>query len=94
MTIDTKNLRVLAENALPAPWEAPDATVPYNSRRELKDAMTPTVVIGLLDALERKDALLKQAEEAVRAFLIGNEISASEAPEWWSTIEAITKEQA
>lgn len=96
MTIDTKNLRVLAEAATPGPWAygtfhrllvvpvvngLPDkhdaiadlgaGAIPWkDAEREYQNAAfiaacSPDIVIGLVDALERKDGLLKRASEAL-----------------------------
>lgn len=71
MTVDTKNLRVLAEAANVVDWYTPDdvllSGVELWKNARFIAACSPDVVLGMLDALERKDALLRQALEAFDA---------------------------
>lgn len=80
MTIDTKNLRALAKTAGTTDWWAVDHLEFANPVFDKADskfiaACSPDVVLALLDALERKDSLLKRASEALNESydLVNNE---------------------
>ena len=112
MTIDTKNLRVLAEAATPGPWMRlfgertvydrmedgcrgiaivrSDYSPPTQKEAANIDyiaACSPDVVLALLDALERKDRLLRGC------IGIMNSGPYMDAVLVRGAIEAITKEQ-
>lgn len=100
MTIDTKNLRVLAEAATPGPWMRlfgertvydrmedgcrgiaivrSDYSPPTQKEAANIDyiaACSPDVLLALLDALERKDRVIRSIkQEAETALVIGDEI--------------------
>ena len=131
MTIDTKNLRVLAEAATPGPWMRlfgertvyvrmedgcrgipivrSDCSPPTQKEAANIDyiaACSPDVVLALLDALERKDRVLREALEAIEIAKNGldwfkdsyphdvNESDAEASEQINEAIEAITKELA
>ena len=97
MTIDTKNLRVLAEAGKATGFDLVDMNehdfaACQKAKRELRTAMTPTAVVELLDALERKDRVLNSMRENFK--LIGKDYMGPEAMSSCCDlcIEAITKE--
>lgn len=123
MTIDTKNLRVLAEAATPGPWMRlfgertvydrmedgcrgiaivrSDYSPPTQKEAANIDyiaACSPDVVLALLDALERKDNLLREqltiCKYLSRSICMTDETGADTNPDNIvdSSIEAITKE--
>ena len=147
MTIDTKNLRTLAEAATPGPWtiHTEEVMSPIVAAMELSKlahgsvftpvlpmvvgsndlctavtgcgptgvsnaayiaACSPDVVLALLDALERKDRVLREALEAIEIAKNGldwfkdsyphdvNESDAEASEQINEAIEAITKELA
>ena len=123
MTIDTKNLRVLAEAATPGPWMRlfgertvydrmedgcrgiaivrSDYSPPTQKEAANIDyiaACSPDVLLALLDALERKDNLLREqltiCKYLSRSICMTDETGADTNPDNIvdSSIEAITKE--
>ena len=97
MTIDTKNLRVLAEAGKATGFDLVDMNehdfaACQKAKRELRTAMTPTAVVELLDALERKDFLLKQALDALTAMQMEAKAVRCGLRICDEAIEAITKE--
>jgi hypothetical protein len=103
MTIDTKNLRVLAEAGKATGFDLVDMNehdfaACQKAKRELRTAMTPTAVVELLDALERKDNLLREqltiCKYLSRSICMTDETGADTNPDNIvdSSIEAITKE--
>ena len=100
MTIDTKNLRVLAEDCMNREIDFDDVSPNQGStscdkltRAYFRDA-NPAAILALLDALERKDRLLdslRKAFELVRKDVLNpEELNALGK----LRIEAITKELA
>ena len=98
MTIDTKNLRVLAEDCMNREIDFDDVSQNQGStscdkltRAYFRDA-NPAAILALLDALERKDRLLdslRKAFELVRKDVLNpEELNALGK----LRIEAITKE--
>ncbi len=123
MTIDTKNLRALAEAATPGPWMRlfgertvydrmedgcrgiaivrSDYSPPTQKEAANIDyiaACSPDVLLALLDALERKDNLLREqltiCKYLSRSICMTDETGADTNPDNIvdSSIEAITKE--
>ena len=92
MTIDTKNLRVLAEDCMNREIDFDDVSPNQGStscdkltRAYFRDA-NPAAILALLDALERKDNLLREQ------LTICKYLSRSICIIVDSSIEAITKE--
>jgi len=81
MTIDTKNLRVLAEDCMNREIDFDDVSPNQGStscdkltRAYFRDA-NPAAILALLDALERKDRVIRSIkQEAETALVIGDEI--------------------
>ena len=112
MTIDTKNLRVLAEDCMNREIDFDDVSPNQGStscdkltRAYFRDA-NPAAILALLDALERKDRVLREALEAIEIAKNGldwfkdsyphdvNESDAEASEQINEAIEAITKELA
>lgn len=85
--IDTKNLRTLAEAA---------QKYHFNNHRvaDFQRSMRPSDVLGLLDALERKDAALLCAERILAWVCFGDRRALDDGPVLTATdaYNAITKE--
>jgi len=104
MTIDTKNLRVLAEDCMNREIDFDDVSPNQGStscdkltRAYFRDA-NPAAILALLDALERKDNLLREqltiCKYLSRSICMTDETGADTNPDNIvdSSIEAITKE--
>ena len=97
MTIDTKNLRVLAEDCMNREIDFDDVSPNQGStscdkltRAYFRDA-NPAAILALLDALERKDRVLRTCLDACKCVL---EQVKSPPVEVDFAIEAAIKEQA